>query len=442
MTQSILFDKHDLATRMGTGIATYARTLAVAARAAGYGTDALVSSPRKYNAREPMLSEVQFFDPVSPRSLPVFGDPSILHGILHSPFGWRPDLLTRTGMVLDPRPLGPPFDRTWVGRHLFDGARAGYKVYGKLSEVKIATPPALFHATQPLPLIVKGCPNIVTIHDLVPLRLPYFTLDTKSYVFRLLSYLIRHADHIVTVSEHSRHDIIQFFGVAESRITNTWQSSDLPMALVNRPVEEAEQDVVNLFDLEPGGYFLSLGALEPKKNVLRLIDAYASSGSARPLVIAGGAGWQNEAEQNRINDQRFSRYRLGRGTIAHYKQVRRITYLPLAQLVSLIRGARALLFPSLYEGFGLPVLEAMMLGTPVMTSNVTSLPEVAGDAAMCVDPYDVAGMAQAIRVIDSDIYLCAELAERGLARADFFSMERYTRRLAELYGGLLGGRSR
>ena len=280
-------------------------------------------------------------------------------------------------------------------------------------------------------------PNIVTIHDLVPLRLPYLTLDNKRYIFNLLSDLTRNADHIVTVSDHSRRDIMQFFNVPEARITNTWQTSSLPRKLLDRPAEDAARDVANLFDLEPGGYFLFLGALEPKKNVMRLIDAYATSGSTRPLVIAGGAGWQNEDELERIKDDRFLRYRLTRGTIAPYKQVRRISYLPLEQLVPLMRGARALLFPSLYEGFGLPVLEAMMLGTPVMTSNITSLPEVAGGAALCVDPYDVTAMAQAIRALDADADLRADLSQKGLTRAEFFSMERYTERLTGLYGGLL-----
>jgi glycosyltransferase involved in cell wall biosynthesis len=423
---------------MGTGIATYARSLAVAARAVGYGADALTSGKVKLDPRNPVLSEVNLYDSRS-RSLPFIGDPAILHGIIRAPFGLRPDLLTRTGMVLDRQPGAAAFDRTWIARHLFVGAQAHYRVYNKRVRITLATPPALFHATQPLPLLVKGCPNIVTIHDLVPLRLPYFTLDNKRYVFNLLSELCRGADHIVTVSEHSKRDIMQFFGVPESRITNTWQASMLPPRLLAQPADEAARDVANLFKLDPGGYFLSLGALEPKKNVLRLIDAYVTSGSARPLVIAGGTGWQNENELSRIGDDRFSSYQVTGETIAPYKQVRRITYLPLEQLVPLIRGARALLFPSLYEGFGLPVLEAMMLGTPVMTSNVTSLPQVAGDAALCVDPYDVSAMAEAIRVLDADSDLCAELTRKGLARAGFFSMERYGERLSELYGGILGG---
>jgi glycosyltransferase involved in cell wall biosynthesis len=158
------------------------------------------------------------------------------------------------------------------------------------------------------------------------------------------------------------------------------------------------------------------------------------------LVIAGGTGWQNESELQRIGDDRFSAYRVNGDTIARFKRVRRLTYLPLEQLVPLIRGARALLFPSLYEGFGLPVLEAMMLGTPVLTANVTSLPEVAGDAALCVDPYDTGAMAQAIRALDADDDLCAELGRKGQVRSAFFSMERYAERLAGLYGNILGNR--
>jgi len=438
LAQSVLFDKHDLALRMGTGIATYARSLAVAARAAGYGVDALVSGTRRFRSRNAILSEVQLFD-VKRKTWPLLEYlPGIVHGVTRLPFGDRPDLLTRSGTVLEPQSAAAPFDRTWISRHVFVAAQAHFRVFGRFARVSLDAPPALFHATQPLPLRVNGCANIVTIHDLVPLRLPYMTLDNKRQYYNLIATLTRTADHIVTVSEHSRRDIVTLFNVPESRITNIWQASSLPMKFTSRPRDAAAADIANLFDLQPGGYFLFVGAVEPKKNVLRLIDAYATSGSARPLVIAGGAGWLNDSEMERINDERFSRYRLARGTIAPYKQVRRITYLPLDQLVSLIRGARAMLFPSLYEGFGLPVLEAMMLGTPVMTSDVTSLPEVAGGAALCVDPYDVAAMASAIRALDADDDLCAELARKGLERADFFSMERYAQRLSDLYGRILG----
>ena len=110
-----------------------------------------------------------------------------------------------------------------------------------------------------------------------------------------------------------------------------------------------------------------------------------------------------------------------------------LEYAPFPLLVSLIRGARAVLFPSLYEGFGLPVLEAMLLGAPVMTTNTSSLPELVGDAAMTVDPYDVAAMSQAIRALDADDDLRARLSTMGPGQAALFSPERYQERLGAVY---------
>jgi glycosyltransferase involved in cell wall biosynthesis len=118
--------------------------------------------------------------------------------------------------------------------------------------------------------------------------------------------------------------------------------------------------------------------------------------------------------------------------------VKQLTYVSFEFLLALIRGARALLFPSLYEGFGLPVLEAMMLGTPVMTSNVASLPEITGDAAILVDPLDVEAIADAIRKLDSDDDLRAELAMRGIKRAQLFSPEKYRDCVAALYRRVIG----
>jgi glycosyltransferase involved in cell wall biosynthesis len=120
------------------------------------------------------------------------------------------------------------------------------------------------------------------------------------------------------------------------------------------------------------------------------------------------------------------------------KRIRHMPFLPIGQLITLIRGARAVLFPSLFEGFGLPVLEAMTLGTPVMTSNATSLPEIAGDAALQVDPLDISAMAAAIRQLDNDEDLLAELSARGLRRAREFSMAKYQVRVRDLYTRLLG----
>jgi glycosyltransferase involved in cell wall biosynthesis len=431
---SILYDQSDLAYRMGTGVATYARNLATAAQNAGFGIEELVSTEAKVDAANPLLAEAQLFD-VQRKPLHPWAD-NVL-GVMRAPFGYRPRPLPHAGAVLH-ESMRVAFDRTYVGTRLFNVARPHFFVHGRFTRVSLPTAPSLFHATFPLPIRVAGCPNIVTIHDLVPLRLPYMTLDNKRYFFRLVQRHLAEADHIVTVSEFSRQDIITLFDVPESRITNAYQGVALPPRLLAQTNDQVADQITNQFELDPGNYYLFLGALEPKKNVGRLIDAYAASGSRRPLVIAGGQGWQNERELERINDTRFSNYRVTENIISNVKRVRRISYLPLGQLVTLMRGARALLFPSLYEGFGLPVLEAMTLGTPVMTSNVTSLPEVAGDAALLVDPRDISAMAAAIRQLDNDTDLLGELSVRGRIQAAKFSMANYQARLQDLYSNVLG----
>jgi glycosyltransferase involved in cell wall biosynthesis len=325
------------------------------------------------------------------------------------------------------------FDTVYPAPELFDMARFHFKRHHRLMSIHVEEKPALFHATHPTPVAVPNCPNIYTIHDLVPLRLPYTTLDHKKYTIRLLRHLCRKADHIVTVSNFSKEDIIKFFGLPEERITNTYQSVHLPEALVSRPEAEVANEIANAFGVGFREYFLFVGAIEPKKNLPRLIDAYAASGSRYPLLIAGGLGWQYDRDVEMINDEKFLYYRTDRGQIHPKRRVRRLSCLPLPQLVSLIRGARAVLFPSLYEGFGLPVLEAMLLGTPVLTSNVASLPEISGDAAVLVDPLDTDAISRAIRKLDQDADLRGELSLRGTKRAAFFSPKAYQKTVADLY---------
>jgi glycosyltransferase involved in cell wall biosynthesis len=440
MMPSVLFDQSNTVYRMGTGIATYARNLVVAAGRCGFAPRALLSTDIKVDTRDPVLAEVQLFDvrpdPLLPWLTPVKDG---LAGLGRAPFGFKPALLSQPGVVMRPSGGAQAMEQTFVGKRMFESARAHFYAYGRFATVRMPSPPTLFHATHPLPIHVAETPNIVTIHDLVPLRLPHMTLDNKRYFFRLIQRLVERADHIVTVSEYSRRDIMNLFKVPENRITNTYQAVTIPSRALGRSDEDVADEITNLFELDPGNYYLFIGALEPKKNVSRLIDAYAASGSRRPLVVAGGKGWQNEGDLERINDTRFSNYRIDENTISRVKRVRRIPYLPSDQLITLMRGARALLFPSLFEGFGLPVLEAMTLGTPVMTSNVTSLPEVAGEAALCVDPFDVSAMAAAIRRLDRDTDLLTELSARGREQAGLYSMDNYVTRLGDVYRGVLGG---
>jgi glycosyltransferase involved in cell wall biosynthesis len=242
---------------------------------------------------------------------------------------------------------------------------------------------------------------------------------------------------VVTVSETARREIIQMFGIEERRITNTYQAVAIPKSLMDRPMDEVGADLESIFNLRLRKYFLFFGAIEPKKNLPRLIEAYLSSNVRDPLVIVGGQGWLAEQETALLYDDLLEARVLSEGLWRRADRIRRYDYLPQALLVSLVRGAKAVMFPSLYEGFGLPLLEAMQLGTPVVASTGGALPEIAGDAAVLVDPFDVTAIKRAIFEVGSDEGLCATLSERGRARAGEFSASAYEARLGRLYGAFI-----
>jgi glycosyltransferase involved in cell wall biosynthesis len=184
--------------------------------------------------------------------------------------------------------------------------------------------------------------------------------------------------------------------------------------------------LANSFGLEPQGYFLFYAAIEPRKNLRRLIEAYLATDIAAPLIIAGKKAWLWEAELTAL---------AGRSSSIDGR-VRLLGHLPRPSLMALVRGARAVCFPSLYEGFGLPAVEAMALGVPVLTSNASCMPEIVADAALCTDPRSVPDLAGALRALDTDAALRARLTAAGPERAAFFSPERYAARLASLHGKL------
>jgi glycosyltransferase involved in cell wall biosynthesis len=439
MPKTILFEAHNLALTQGAGIATYARNLAEAARRLGYATKALIGAERRLHRSNPVLSEIALYDARLKGWPPLSVMTSLASSaVLGVPFGIRPVELRPAGVVIDPGHSGlTSFDALLAAPRLLDVARLHFRRYRLRARLNLDEAPSIFHATHPVPLRVRNCPNIHTVHDIIPLRLPYATLDDKKYFLQLVRHLCQKADHIVTVSEFSRREIIRFFDIPESRVTNTYQAVSIPQTLL-KDTSALANELRNAFNLELQEYFLFCGALEPKKNLTRLIDAYAVSGSRCPLVIAGALGWQYHVDLEKIQDERFLTYRIAEGKISPDRKVRRLAYVPFPQIVSLIRGARAVLFPSLYEGFGLPVLEAMLLGTPVLTSCVASLPEIAGDAALFVDPTDVDQIAKAIRKIDQDADLRAELSVKGSDRAKLFSPEAYQNRLGALYDQVLG----
>jgi glycosyltransferase involved in cell wall biosynthesis len=426
MTQTVLIDGFNLGLEKGTGIATYARNLSHAAHNLGYRVDILYGL-RTPPTRDPLLQEAYFFDPMPQR--PRGRIPLVLHRakqVLRYPLGYPVQEVPLSGKVVS-RSFSsrlPHYDRIWNGSDLFGAAETYFDVFGRLMPVRPPEMPHIAHWTYPIPVRIPGAKNIYTLHDLVPLKLPYTTLDRTRAYRKLIRTIIDNADHIVTVSEQSKRDICDLFDVPEERVTNTSQAVHLPEDQIHKPVDLVKQELEGLFGLDYRGYFLFYGAIEPKKNVGRLIEAYLSTNIDTPLLVVGSAAWKSEQELRLLSALDSATLR-GR--------VRRLDHVPSNILLTLIRGARAVLFPSLYEGFGLPVLEAMTLGTPVLTSREGSTPEVAGEAGLLVDPYDVAAIAEGIRTLDANPDLCADLAQRGLKQANIFSPEHFCQKLQDLY---------
>lgn len=436
----IVFECQNLTLGSGTGIATYARNLAAEAKQLGFRTAGLFGVQGSIVARNTALNEVQLFDarPRDHRGLAGIAVKA-MRLVHRDPFGVKPQQISRNGIVVDPGSaiFSEEFDEAAAVPEITERSREHFCRYGRLMPVANTLGADIFHMTHAIPMQMRKTPSICTIHDIIPLRLPYTTLDNKRYFYDLIKSLVNKLDHIVTVSEHSRKDLIKFFDIPEHRISNTYQSVSIPASILAMSDDDIARDIECLYGLQYKNYFLFVGAIEPKKNVTRLIDAYSASGSNRSLILAGGLGWQYDGDVQRMNDERFRRFRIEGQTIRQDKIVQHLSYLPRANLLKLMRGARALIFPSLYEGFGLPVLEAMLLRTAVITSTSSSLPEVAGEAALLADPTDVSAIARAIHELDQDNDLVEALAARGAVQSELFSPARYRARLSTLYKSIL-----
>jgi glycosyltransferase involved in cell wall biosynthesis len=439
MPHRVIFDGLNLALEEGTGVATYARMLTQVVRDLGYTVGVVYGSPQA-PAKNPVLREIAFFD--EKRAIKKWLPKEILNSIadqIRYYLPVRPTTIDLSGVVVTRHfdDTLPVLDHIFVTRNLFGNAGTHFSLANAFVELAFDPQPDIFHCTYQLPLRSKSACNVYTIHDLVPLRLPFTTLDNKRWMFRLLKKITAKADHIVTVSENTKRDIIELLGVDERRITNTYQAVSFPKEDMERSEDAIAEQLAGSFGLELNEYLLFFGALEPKKNVGRLIEAYLASGVDVPLVLVAGEGWHNEAETSLLEELRENEPgSTGLNRAPLKRRVRRFRYVRPSTLITLIRGARAIVFPSLYEGFGLPVLEAMTLGTPVVTSRESSLPEIAGDAALLVDPYDADDIARAITTIVNDGDLRAELSRRGRAQAAKFSVERYRERVEVLYASL------
>lgn len=281
----------------------------------------------------------------------------------------------------------------------------------------------IFHSTDfVLPPVAKAR-TLLTVHDLSFLRYPECAFPRlRAYLAKVVPRSLKRADHVLADSQATKQDLIELLGVPPDKISVVYGGIEERFTPAADPTGDALVRQKYGFD-QP--YIFSVGTLEPRKNYVRLIRAYhrldQEAGGAPPLVIAGGKGWLYEGIFAEVE-------RLGLG-----KRVRFLGYVQDADLPALYRGADLFAFPSLYEGFGFPPLEAMACGCPVVCSNSSSLPEVVGDAAILVDPTDEEQIAHALYAGLTDAALRETLIERGLARAARFTWPAAARRLLAEY---------
>lgn len=425
---TLAIDAFNIALPHGTGVATYGRNLAQAAAGLGWQVQLLFGG-QMGQSKVPLLNEIALAESAQSalqKRATIADVQSIIPALYGALRPRRARAIAVSGQVILPSTLALANAQYWNVRNLYRTANALFHLTGAFTKVRLEKV-NLAHWTYPLPICAAGAANVYTLHDLVPLRLPYTTADHKRTYYALCKRIVDRADHILTVSDCSRHDIIEMLGADPARVTNLYQSSDIAQRVKGLTQDDIARHVEGLLPIGMRDYFLFFGAIEPKKNLARLLEAYLSSGSATPLVIIGAPGWGSKQDIALLKSL---------AALDEKKRILWLDYLPRDMLAALIAGARAVLFPSLYEGFGLPVLEALSVGTPVMTSNISSLPEVAGDAALLVDPYDVRQMADAIRTLDKDADLRTGLAARGLDQAAHFSEPAYQARLSDFYKGL------
>ncbi|HSN76654.1 MAG TPA: glycosyltransferase family 1 protein [Anaerolineae bacterium] len=295
----------------------------------------------------------------------------------------------------------------------------------------------LLHVTYNAPPL-SPCPTVVTIHDISFEHYPQFFSLRDLLILKTLTPLsARRAAHILTVSQHAKQEIIDRYGLPPDKITVTYEAASEQFQPVTDPA--VLQAVRVKYGIGDGPFVLALGNLQPRKNIARLVKAFAQVAATRQspsypvtqlpshpsLVIAGKAQWRESEVFQAVQQAGLE----GRVVFPGYVDD--------ADLPALYSAATVFVYPSLYEGFGLPPLEAMACGTPVISSNAASLPEVVGDAALLIDPTDTAALARALHDVLTQPALQADLRARGLRRAAMFSWERCATETLEAYQAAL-----
>jgi glycosyltransferase involved in cell wall biosynthesis len=267
------------------------------------------------------------------------------------------------------------------------------------------------------------CPLVVTVHDISFERHPeFFSIRDRFVLGTLVPHSVRQAHQVITDTEFAKRDLMEIYHLPANKINVTNYAAGQQF----HPIQDLDllSDVRKRYQTSDR-FILTVGNLQPRKNLVRLVNAYAqmkqAHGLAHKLVIVGQSAWKSSAvfkavETNGLDDDVFF-----------------TGFIPAEDLPLLYTAAQVFVYPSLYEGFGLPVLEAMACGTPVITSNSSSLPEIAEGAARLVDPRNTDDLAAALVQVLSDQGLQKEMREKGLARARTFSWERTAHQTLEVY---------
>jgi glycosyltransferase involved in cell wall biosynthesis len=339
-------------------------------------------------------------------------------------------------------PRAPSLNHLWGTQ--FREIRGRGSLYSPSGQIRIPYQVArqglqLFHATSyPSPLI-RLCPLVVTIHDQAPRidrrRLPFSTgprgFMARTYYDAMNAYAMRYARHIITVSQQARQDILRFHPhLPPEKISVIYHGVSASF----KPAERAEQARVRTRHGMPPDYFLYVGTVNPGKNLIRVLEAFDA--------LQKTPGWRHKLVVVARADPRYRDFYGFWERFPGKAGVHLLDYVEKRDLPGLYSGAHALVFPSLHESFGFPVLEAYACGTPVITSSTSALPEIAGDAALLVNPYSVEEIVTACRRLATDAPLRQTLIERGFRRVRNFSWRTCAQQTMDVYEGVLSGRLR
>ena len=300
----------------------------------------------------------------------------------------------------------------------------------------------VFHSpAYTLPLSYKG-KSIVTVHDLAIYKHPEwfpskFLIGQNFSTKTLVPQSFKKAEKIIAVSEHTKKDLKEIFKIKDDKIKVIYEGVEFRNIPSKDEAVCGVEDKVCFEDIRVkyglgDDYVLFLGTIEPRKNIAALVRAFCSLslknkefGKKYQLILAGARGWKNEKIFSEIN---ACKKKPGLGGVVKY-----VGYVPGKEKFSLMKYSTCFVFPSFYEGFGLPVLEAMSLGVPTITSNVSSLPEIAGEAAILVSPTETGEIAGALEKVLTDRDLQSELSKRGIIQAKKFSWKKCAEETLALY---------